>query len=503
MTARRGEIVVGRHVRGRVTLDADVVIVGSGAGGATVADALTRAGKRVVVLEEGPYVPPEAHAAMRPSESLRHVWRDGGMTFAVGLGDSPFVNVTMGRGVGGSSAVTGGVCFRTPGEVLDDWSRRLGLEELSEEGLAPHFDAVERMIHVETVPPEMRSGSTVRFGEGLRALTGRELLPIRRNTRGCEGEGVCNFGCPHGHKLSVDRALLPAAVARGAVLVSDCLVDRVLFRGRRAVGVRGHLAGGGRRRVTVRAGRVVVATGAWHGPLLLGRSGIRHRMLGKKLTLHPSFRVAARFDEPVRGWAGALQSAWSDAFMREGITLISVFVPPAVVAAAIPGVGPEHARRAADIDHVAMFGALVHDEGGGRVRRGLGREPLVTFRMGRGERAAMPRAVRIAAEIFFAAGAREAYLPVIGLPPVRPGELAGLRLESLPGRAFECTSQHPLGTATMGVDPRTSVVDPDGRVRDVDGLWVADGAIVPTSLGVNPQLTVMAMALRVASKMLG
>ena len=278
------------------------------------------------------------------------------------------------------------------------------------------------------------------------------------------------------------------------------------MRGRRAIGVRGRLLDrpGARpgSRLEVRARRVVVAAGAWHTPRLLRASGVGNRRhVGKNLTLHPGFRVLARFDEPVRGWRGALQSVWSDAFESEGITLTGLFVPVGVLGATMPGVGVEHTRNAARIDHLAMFGGIIHDEGGGTVHGGLGREPFVTYRMSARDRAKMPRLIRIMAETFFAAGAREVYLPVLGLRGVTADELGKVPLERLPGHRFECASQHPLGSAQMGHGPEASVVDGDGRVWDTDDLYVADGSIMPTSLGVNPQLSIMSIATRIAWRM--
>ncbi len=492
----------GREAARDVDLRADVVVVGSGAGGATVARELAESGWRVVVLEEGPRVTPEEVARMRSSEHLRHMWRDGALTVAAGVGDTPSINVTMGRCVGGSSALTGGVCFRIPGEVLRTWREEHGLLDYTEQALAPVAEHVERRLHVETVPRERWSRSTERFAEGAERQ-GYRLEPLRRNTRGCRGCGRCNFGCPHQAKRSVDLSYLPQAVAAGAQVWSHCLVERILVRGGRAIGVRGRLldgpSAGPGHRLRVRAPRVVLAAGAWHDPLLLQRSGL-HRGLpvGEHLTLHPAFRMMARFEEPVRGWAGALQAAYSKAFEREGITLVGLFIPPGVQAATIPGVGPAFARRAARLDHYAIFGGLIHDEGGGRVRRGPGREPIVTYRMSPRDRARVPRLVRLLAETFFAAGAKECYLPVLGLGPVGPDELAELPLESLHGSRFECASQHPLGSCRMGVAPGRSVVDADGRHWFVEGLYVADGAVLPTSLGVNPQLGIMTVATRIA-----
>jgi choline dehydrogenase-like flavoprotein len=253
----------------------------------------------------------------------------------------------------------------------------------------------------------------------------------------------------------------------------------------------------------VRARRVVVAAGAYYSPLLLQASGVGRRsgQVGRNLTLHPSFRVTARFDEAVNGWRGAMQSTYSDAFEREGITLVSVFNPPGVVAVAMPGIGPEHVARARSLPHLAVFGALVHDQGGGYVRRLWGREPFVTYRMAKEDRARVPRALRLVAETFFAAGAREVFLPVLGSEPVTPDKLKSLDLEHVPGRRLECGSQHPLGTCRMGASPKNSVVDPDGQAWDLKELYVADGSVLPTSLGVNPQLSVMTMATRIAWKM--
>ncbi|MHB8418248.1 MAG: GMC family oxidoreductase N-terminal domain-containing protein [Myxococcales bacterium] len=494
----------GAEQAGDLSLETDVVVVGSGAGGAVVAAELAEAGQRVLVLEEGAHTPPERYGQMRPSEQLRAMWRRLGMTAALGVGDTPMINVMMGRTVGGSSTLTGGVCFRIPEPVLRQWHGTHGLQEMTPALLEPCHAAVEKAVHVEEVPLSMRSRSTALFAEGAAKL-GYALKPLRRNTSGCEGLGRCNFGCPKGAKLSVDLTYLPRAASAGAELYSDCRVERILTRGDRAVGVAGRLLAGGRAagRLTVRARRVVVAAGAYHSPLLLQASGVGRRsgQVGRNLTLHPSFRVTARFDEEVRGWLGAMQSAYSDAFEHEGITLLSVFNPPGVVAVAMPGIGPEHVTRARSLPHLAVFGALIHDQGGGRVRRLWGREPTVTYRMAREDRARVPRALRLVAQTFFAAGAREVFLPVLGSEPVTADQLATLDLEHVPGRRFECGSQHPLGTCRMGVSPERSVVDPDGQAWDLKELYVVDGSILPTSLGVNPQLSVMTLATRIAWKM--
>lgn len=506
---RTGAIEAGRDrepTDAVYAIDADVVVVGSGAGGAVVAGELTDAGQRVVVIEEGPHVPASRYGGFQPTESMRHLWRDGGLTVAIGLGDTPVINVMMGSGVGGSSLLTGGVCFRTPDAVLHEWSSVMGLSDLTPARMDACFASVERASHVEEVPVSMRSRSTTLFGEGLRRAHGIELKPLRRNTRDCNGCGRCNFGCPHGAKLSVDRTYLPRALAGGARVLSDALVDRVLVKGNRAVGVTGRFRNGkhGKPRspFVVHARRVVVAAGAYISPLLLRRSGVSDvsGQLGRNLTLHPGFRFMARFDEPVMGWKGALQSAYTDAFERQGITCVGLFLPPGVVAGTAPGIGPAHVARAKELPYTAVFGGMLHDDGGGRVHDVLGR-PLMTYRMSRKDRATIPSLVRTMAGIFFAAGAREVVLPILGLDPVTPDTLGAVDLERVPGHMLECGSQHPLGTCRMGTSEQHSVVDPDGQSWEIRDLFVADGSVLPTSLGVNPQLSIMAMATRIAWKL--
>jgi choline dehydrogenase-like flavoprotein len=502
----RDSVTEGCLHEGDLEQSVDVVVIGSGSGGAVIAAELAEAGHEVLVLEEGPFVPSDEHAQMRPSQSIRRVWREAAMSAAIGLGDTPVVNVTMGRLVGGSSALTGGVCFRIPDRVLHSWVHEHGLDELSSQKLEPFHDRVEEYLGVTEVPKELHSRSLQLFSHGAE-LRGIEVKPTRRNIQDCSGIAQCNFGCPKGAKRSVDRSYLPRAARHGARVISDCLAERILVENGRAVGVRGRLLRGraGKRagRFTIHARRVVVAAGAWHGPLLLKASGVGRgsKHLGRNLTLHPACRMMARFKEPVHGWRGALQAAFVDAFEDEKLTMVSLFVPPGILAATLPGFGPEHSERAEQSAHIAVMGGLIHDVGGGVIRRTLGREPLVTYRMSRSDRAALPRLMEVMADTFAAAGAQEIFLPVLGHKPVTPDELRHLDIASIPARRYECASQHPLGSARMGTSPDNSVVDPNGRCWDTEELYIADGSILPTSLGVNPQVGVMTMATRIALRL--
>jgi choline dehydrogenase-like flavoprotein len=483
----------------------DAVVVGSGAGGAVAAALLAEAGRKVIVLEEGPYYRPEDYQRFRPSESVRRLFREAGMLTAIGLGQTPVISVMMGRAVGGSSLLTGGVCFRIPSEVHHGWVNDLGLDELDERALEPAYEDVERRISVREVPERMRSLSTTRFVEGAQKL-GIEMHPLRRNTGdACEGNARCNFTCPAGAKRSVDVAYLPSAIAHGARVVSDALVEKVLVKDGHAAGVEGRLLGGEMgapsHRFRVRAPVVVAACGTLHSPLLLLASGVgaRNRVLGRQVTFHPAVRVVARFDDILNGWDGSLQSVYSDHFAADGIKLVGVYTAVNILAASLPGTGPALRRRVRELPRCAVFGAMIHDEGGGTVRPGPGREPLLTYEMAGRDLSRLKRSITILSEMAIAASAREVYTSIYGLPSIRSlADARALEHASYDARRIECMAFHPLGSIRTSNDPRRGAVDQSGECFELPGLFVADGSILPTSIGVNSQVPIMAMATRIA-----
>lgn len=495
-------ILLGRDQHSPLSMDVDVVVIGSGAGGAVVARELARDGRSVVVLEEGGHHPLEEYRSFSPSQSLRTLAREAGLGLAMGLGDTPVMSVMAGKCVGGSSVLTGGVCFRIPDDVLHEWSTELGLEGMTPDALDEHFSELEHDLSVSVVPESMRSRSTELFVEGAERL-GIRMKSLRRNTSGCKGASRCNFGCPNGAKMSVDVSVLPEATRHGAVIVSDALVEKIDVQRGVARGVRGRFldARTGEPSVPfeVRARVVVVACGSMHTPILLKRSGLGTRHVGRHLTLHPAFRVGALFDERVDGWDGAMQSVYSDHFADEGLTLVGIYTAPSILAAAFPGVGRAHRRMVRSMPNLAFFGAMIHDDGGGRVMRWLSREPLVTYRMSPRDRHRMWRGIEILGEMAFAAGAREVLLPIFGAEPIKSrSELHALIASPPPARRVESMSFHPLGSAKMSATPEAGVVRATGETWSVKNLFVADGSVLPSSIGVNSQLPVMALALRIA-----
>ncbi len=479
------------------THDADVVVVGSGCGGAVVAAECAKAGRRVVVLEEGRHVQRAEYARYAPSEALRILYRDYGGVPAFGGGDSPLVLLIAGRAVGGSSLVNGAVCGRTPEWVLDRWVKDFGLVDYAPDRMTPVFDEIETEMMVAETPERLLNPATVRFRDAAHRL-GYEGYRIRRNVQDCDGCCRCAFTCPHDHKKSVVITHLDVARKQGAVVIADCRAERLIRKDGRAAGIEGRSTDARRRPVRVTARKVVMAGGALFTPVFLQKNGLARASahLGRHLTVHPSVRTYALFDAPVHGWKGAFQSYAIDQFRGEGVRLVNVMIPKGVMAGSLPRHGKELQDLLAQYDQLGLFGGMISDVSSGTVGH-FGWRPLIRYDMVPDDRKKVLRALELLCQVWFEAGAKRVFLPFHLTEAAEAASMDDAKRILASGISFrflECTAQHPLGTCRMGVDPRASVVGPDGSVHGVPGLFVVDGSVVPSSVAVNPQVTIMAIA---------
>ncbi|MDX6696940.1 MAG: hypothetical protein QOE65_337 [Solirubrobacteraceae bacterium] len=490
-------IVRGADVRGERRIRVDACVIGSGAGGAVAAKELAEGGMDVAILEEGEWHDTDEFTA-RPREMTQLLYRDAGQVTT--LGDPPII-LPMGRAVGGTTVVNSGTCFRTPPRILARWRADLGLDGLTEDALEPFFRRVERILNVSQVPPDLAGPNTAIVRRGAEAL-GWSGDYLYRNARGCVGSGVCAFGCPSGAKQHVGITYIPRAWEAGATTYTGARARRIEIAGGRARAVVASTAGGGALHVACE--HVVVACGAVHTPVLLRRQAIPNASgrLGRNLAIHPATGVRAFMDEDVEMWRGVPQSYYVDEFAGEGLMLEGAAGPPDYIAMAMPGRGPEHRARMDRYRRLSTFGVMVSDSSRGEVRDVAG-APRIRYDLDATDTARFKRGLELLAELYFAAGAREVLVPARGVPPLRDGDLRPLRDAHVRPRDLELMAFHPLGTAAMGADPRASVVDPDGQVHGVAGLHVADAAAVPSSLGVNPQITIMTLATRLAFHLLG
>ncbi len=482
----------------RSVVTADAVVVGSGAGGAMAARTLAAAGLDTVVLEEGRRWTVEEFRTTHPIDRYAGLYRGAGATVALGR---PSVVLPIGRAVGGTTVVNSGTCYRPPLSVQRRWRDDFGLTLADPDRLAGRLDDVESTLRVAPVPPDVM-GRNGRLLLDAASTLGWRAAPIPRNAPGCGGCCQCAIGCPRNAKFGVHLNALPQACAAGARIVSHARVERVLHGHGRARGVRARRPDG--TALDVLADTVIVAAGATETPNLLQRSGLgEHPRLGRNLALHPATMLAGRFDDDVVAWHGVLQSAAVDELHEShGVLIEATATPPGMGSMVFPGYGAELLGWLDRAPRVATFGAMVADRGVGSVHSVRG-EPVIRYSIAPGDAAKLRVAIEAMGRLLFAAGAVEVLTGLPGAPTVT--SLPALRdaLGRSSSRNMHLAAFHPTGTAAAGADGQLCPVDATGRLRGVDGVWVADASILPSCPEVNPQVSIMALALGVADEVVG
>ncbi len=508
--ARGWAVTDGRRLERDLTLEADVVIVGTGAGGGTAADLCSRAGLRVIMVEEGP-LRSSSDFRMRESEAYPDLYQES----AARKTADKAINILQGRAVGGSTTVNWTSSFRTPADTLAHWQQHHGLTDFTPEALAPWFDEVERDLNIQpwAVPPNANNEA---LRSGGRAL-GIPVEVISRNVKGCWNLGYCGVGCPTNAKQSMLVTTIPAALDRGAQLLHSVRAQRLLRQGDRITALEAHaLDATGLHardlRITLKARHFIVAGGAINSPALLLRSDIKSEssLIGHRTFLHPTVVGSALMPDAVRGDAGAPQSLYSDHFLRTqpidgpmGFKLESAPLHPVLFASTLNGYGAQHRQLMTQFAHAQVLLALMRDgfheqSTGGRVRLRSDSTPELDYPLNAHLWDGVRRAYRVMAEIQFAAGAREVTVVHEQAPMWSTWKAAQAGIDALDLRPLltRVVSAHVMGGCAMGADPKRSVTDSRGRVHGLQNLQVADGSLFPTSLGANPQETIYATVRR-------
>lgn len=505
-------IIEGARLRGDTRVRADVCVVGSGAGGAVAAARLAEAGHDVVLLEEGAFWRPEQFTE-RESELTHRLYADAGARATDDLAHP----ILQGRAVGGGTTVNWLVMLRTPDWVLDEWASAHGTVGMRPSELAPVFDRIEDETHTRVVPDDAHSPANRVLLEGARAL-GWSAGPLRINAHGCVRSGFCGLGCRYGARRAAADVYVPAALAAGARLFADVRVERIELaeQGGGAPLKRVHATvldretGVPRGRLTVEAPVIVLAGGAVGTPALLQRSGMGGGGVGSFLRLHPTTAVFGRYDRQMYGAAGVPLSTVCDEFLRGsdgyGFWIETPPFYPSLSAAVIPGFGVAHREAMESLPNLASMIVLVRD-GADRARSSgsvtvdrTGRVRL-RYRLGATDRSRLLRGMDAAARILFASGASEvSTLHTHACRMRSPAELGSMARRPSGPNQLGVVSAHVNGTCRIGTDPATSGCTPDGERHGVPGVYVADGSLVPTAPGVNPQETIMALAAVVAER---
>lgn len=495
-------------------LRADAIVVGSGTGGAIAAYELARAGKKVIILEAGRYVPSSSFKEDLTDSMLR-MFQDSGLQ-TNSTGD---LVLLQGAVVGGSSVIDATICERVPEAVLKQWRKDFGLDNLTDEEMKAHYEKVESRLGVhENEPHEINDCANI-------VVRGSEVLgwswkPVSRNVRQCALTGHCIAGCASDRKQSMLVSHLPWAVAHGAEIYSDARVDFVNVRNGRASGVEGRIfdpdSGQEIAKFSAEAQVVIVAAGAVQTPLILQKSGIGglSNMVGRNLSVHPSVTVIGKFPEPVYGWRGALTGVQVNQFNSEkhGYVLMEsgLAAPIQLVSQGELAEGADYVKFMEDYRYYAGLNVFVHDHGQGyvhwvgdpyegekRVEWNLSREEFDVFKAG----------IKAAGRIMFAAGASKVHLPAYTLTSANTvfeldAAVDKIEYGSLGLFALRMLGYEPQGTCRMGKDPFSSVVNPWGECHDVKGLFITDASIIPSETTTHLHMTVAALSSYIVDNIL-
>lgn len=493
-------IVLGRSLATTQRFTTDVVVVGTGAGGAMAASELSRRGARVLALEEGPALfSPDM--TQREDEMMPKLYQERGGRSTADLA----IRVIGGRCIGGSTVHNINLCKRLPPEILELWAREHHVSGLSESELRATFESVERDLNVSEIEPEKRNPNNRALERGVRAL-GWKGGPLRHNRVGCQGSGFCEIGCPYDAKQNAAKVLIPLAMDHGATVVSDVRVTRIVHDGRRARGVVGlTLDAEGRPMAEVRVdARAVVLAGSAIGSAALGVASSLpdpFARLGRGLRMHPGVAVAGLFDERIEGWKGIPQSFECTELLDfspgsdRRIWITTAFAHPVGASIMLPGFGSAHHGWMLRYPHIAVLTAMLHDESSGRVALRRDGRPLIDYVLSYADTSQLARGIRACARLLLAAGARKVLVPSV--PPIEiehPEDIERIPDSVARPHHIAMAAVHPMGTMALGDDPRSAVVRSTGEHHHVEGLFVLDGSLFPTSIGGPPQIPIYTLS---------
>ena len=513
--SRGWKVIDGSRIGRDYTIECDVVIVGSGAGGGTAAEILTKAGLNVVMIEEGPFKS-SSDFRMRERDAYQQLYQESAGRQTKDKG----ITILQGRAVGGSTTVNWTSSFRTPLTTLKHWQKVWGLDDYTEAKMAPWFEKMEARLSIAPwgIPPNENNDILRRGCDALRIPS----AAIRRNVSGCWNLGYCGMGCPTNAKQSMLVTTIPDALDRGMALIHSTRVERLAHRYGRVVslvasGMTGNGTAPGEWKFRVHAKHFVLAGGAINNPALMLRSKFPdpHSTLGKRTFLHPSAVSAAIMEQSVEGYSGAPQTIYSDHFLDSmpldgpmGFKLEAPPIHPVLVGITLPGFGTDHAAWMKRLPNMHVSIALMRDgfhveSIGGKVGIRNDGSALLDYPINEYTFAGLRHSLFTMAEIQFAAGAKIVMPVHEDAKPYRSWGDAKRAIAMLPMKTLRArvASAHVMGGCGMGADVRTSVTRGDGRHHQLENSWVFDGSAFPTSIGANPQLSIYGMVARNATRL--
>jgi choline dehydrogenase-like flavoprotein len=495
-------ILSGRGTTGSIAESVDVCVIGSGAAGAIIAWEMAEQGHTVVVLEKGGYHPRQDFT-QREDQMIPLLFKNSGLQFTIPGG----IAVAQGSCVGGSTVVNDAVCFRTPDAVLGWWEDDYKVEDIGPGVMKKHFEKIEPRISVGEVQPFQLNRNSLILKGGCEKL-GWAAAPNQRNCKDCRQCGLCHLGCYYGTKQSMLETYIPnieAIHGDRVKIYADATANKLVRSGSSIKGVAASIDGGGGRvyALNVMANLVVLSAGAIASSELLLRSGLDiNERVGRNVAIHPSPALIGDFQEEVRGHEGIPMAYHCYEFSvlktgKRGYMLESISLPPYQFSLPLPGFAYDHKDLMSRYEHFGLIGSLLHDESVGRVRLGGPLGTILEYDLTPADRSMMIEGMQNAARVLLSEGATRVITSHKKRTVVYAEEdLYMIRQRGVSPLDINMASAHPQGGNVMGGDGKTAVVDSHSKAYGFDNLFVCDASIFPTSVGVNPQLTVMALASR-------
>ncbi|MDA4122243.1 MAG: GMC family oxidoreductase [Thaumarchaeota archaeon] len=495
-------IIPGREVSGPVTERTDVCVIGSGAAGAIVAWEMAEQGHKVVLLEKGGYHPRQDFT-QREDQMIPMLFKNCGLQFTI----PDAIAVAQGSCVGGSTVVNDAVCFRTPDTVLGWWKDDHKVEGVDPAAMKRHFEKVEPRISVTEVLPFELNRNNLILKDGCEKL-GWAGAPNKRNCRDCRQCGLCHLGCYYGTKQSMLETYI-ADIERvhgeSVKIYADAGALELARSGSRVTGVGASVDGGAgtANPLNVKADLFVVCAGTIGSSELLLKSGLDiNRRVGRNVAIHPSAALIGDFPEEVRGHEGIPMAYHCYEFSvlktgKRGFMLESISLPPYQFSLPLPGFGFDHKELMSRYEHYGLMGAMVHDQSVGRARLGGPLGTILEYELAPEDAKILVEGMRNATRLLLSQGATRVITSQKKKTVVHGEEdMYLIRHRGVSALDINLASAHPQGGNAMGGDPKRAVVDSNSRAYGFENLFVCDASVFPTAVGVNPQLTVMALASR-------
>lgn len=478
-------------------IDCDYLIVGTGAGGSIAGYHLAKNGKDVLFLEEGSNLRIST-LNQKISFLTNQFYRKGGLTPIFG---KPMIAFTEGKCVGGSTVINGGLFWRTPPWVIDDWCKKYGLTDFNLTNLDKHFDQIEKMLHVELVQNSTNSNQDSQFILNAAQTLKWKTVPVPRAVKNCQNSNFCPTGCPIEAKQSVNLNYIPQAINYGARLIADTKAIRILHRNNIAYQMIAQ-SQNQHQKIHINFKKLILAAGAIHTPHLIQKSGLKTPPIGK-IQFHLNLKIAARFKTPVDAENGTIFTIQVQEFQREGILIMASTMKPHYLALNLTHQHPTVIKQwYQNYQATALYTTMIQSQSVAKIYSSFGAEPLILNSFNPKDLYKIKKGLIKSVELLFAANALEIILPIKGFPPITSLQQLTSIINQIKPHQLDLVSVHVMSSCPMGTNPQYTAVDINGKFHHTKNIYCTDASILPTNIGESPQGTIMAFSSKITENII-